>query len=52
LIGFVKDYTKNYAMAFVIGGAMIMIAAYFHIAIVCVKPERTEEAENEENNDV
>ncbi len=39
LIGFLKDYTKKYDMAFAIGGAMIIIAAFFHIAIICVRPE-------------
>lgn len=28
-----KDYTKKYDLAFAIGGAMIIIAAFFHFAV-------------------
>jgi len=44
-IGFLKDYTKKYDLAFAIGGAMIIIAAFFHFALSCVQPERNEEKE-------
>jgi hypothetical protein len=40
-----KDYTKKYDLAFAIGGAMIIIAAFFHFALSCVQPERNEEKE-------
>jgi hypothetical protein len=44
-IGFLKDYTKKYDLAFAIGGAMIIIAAFFHFALSYVQPERNEEKE-------
>lgn len=37
--GFIKDFTGRYDMAFAIGGAMIIIGAFFHIALCFVKPE-------------
>lgn len=43
--GFLKDHTKKYDLAFVIGGAMMIIASYFHIAVAAVPPEREEEEE-------
>ena len=43
LTGFLKDYTKKYDLAFAIGGAMIIIAAFFHFAIGCVKSNHEEE---------
>ncbi|CAF4711404.1 unnamed protein product [Rotaria sp. Silwood1] len=46
--GFLKDRTKKYDLAFVVGGAMIIIAAFFHIALSCVEPERLQEEEEEE----
>jgi hypothetical protein len=46
-IGFLKDYTKNYKLAFALGGAMIIIAAFFHFSLSCVEPERKEEEEEE-----
>ena len=45
LAGFLKDYTKNYDISFVVGGAMIVIGAFFHFAIACVRPEREEKKE-------
>lgn len=36
--GFLKDSTKKYDMAFAMGGAMIIIAAFFHMFIVFVRP--------------
>ncbi|CAF2326798.1 unnamed protein product [Rotaria sp. Silwood2] len=50
--GFLKDYTKKYDMAFAIGGAMIIVASFFHFCIVCVPPERdveTNEGKSEED---
>ncbi|CAF0784825.1 unnamed protein product [Rotaria sp. Silwood1] len=50
--GFLKDYTKKYDMAFAIGGAMIIVASFFHFCIVCVPPDRdleTNEGKDEEN---
>ena len=34
-----KDYTKKYDLAFAIGGAMIIIAAFFHFAVGFIQPE-------------
>ncbi|CAF0744254.1 unnamed protein product [Rotaria sordida] len=31
--GFLKDYTKKYDVAFALGGAMIIVAAFFHFCI-------------------
>jgi len=50
-IGFLKDYTKNYSLAFAIGGAMIIIAAFFHISLVCVRPEPTDEHNKQIDNE-
>lgn len=46
-IGFLKDVTKTYNLAFVIGGTMIIIGALFHFCISCVEPERREDEEEE-----
>ncbi|CAF2558554.1 unnamed protein product [Rotaria sp. Silwood2] len=46
--GFLKDHTKNYKSAFVVGGTMIIIAAFFHVALSCVESERLEENEEGE----
>jgi hypothetical protein len=43
-----KDYTKKYELAFAIGGAMIIIATFFHIAVAFVKPEHKEVEEEEQ----
>jgi hypothetical protein len=51
ILGFLKDYTKKYDLAFAIGGAMIVIASFFHFSIVCFKSDRpveTTEVKNEE----
>lgn len=48
--GFLKDYTKNYSLAFAIGGAMIIIASFFHISLACVEPPETEENNKEIQN--
>jgi len=48
IIGFLKDYTKKYDVAFAIGGAMIIIAAFFHFCIVCVKSDRDVETHEDE----
>lgn len=47
-IGFIKDYTKRYDLAFALGGGMIVIAAFFHIAIAAIKPECRVSEEEEE----
>jgi hypothetical protein len=44
-----KDKTRKYDLAFAIGGAMIIIAAFFHIALACVKPTPVEEEEEAED---
>jgi len=45
--GFLKDYTKKYDLAFAIGGAMIVIASFFHIAIVCFQSDRDVKTQEE-----
>ncbi len=50
-IGFLKDYTKKYDLAFAIGGAMIIIAAFFHFAVGFVKPDREIEVQEEINEE-
>jgi MFS-type transporter involved in bile tolerance (Atg22 family) len=50
--GFLKDYTKKYDLAFAIGGAMIIIAAFFHMSLACFEPEYEEEKEKEKEVDV
>ncbi len=47
VLGFLKDYTRKYDLAFAIGGAMIIIAAFFHFAIVCVRSDRDVETQEE-----
>lgn len=42
-LGFLKDYTKKYDLAFVIGGAMIIIASFFHIGVAFFDAEKNEE---------
>ncbi|CAF3316535.1 unnamed protein product [Rotaria socialis] len=49
--GFLKDYTKKYDLAFVIGGAMIIIASFFHMCIVCVKPDQEVDTVESKNNE-
>ncbi|UJR33469.1 hypothetical protein I4U23_020914 [Adineta vaga] len=49
--GFLKDHTKKYDMAFAIGGAMIIIAAFFHFCIVCFPSDRQAEKEKEEREE-
>jgi len=49
--GFLKDYTKKYDLAFIIGGTMIIIAAFFHIALVFFEPEKIEKEEEENKNE-
>jgi hypothetical protein len=51
-IGFLKDQTKNYELAFVLGGTMIIIASFFHFALSCVKPSVEEEEEKKEIEEV
>ncbi|CAF0752882.1 unnamed protein product [Adineta ricciae] len=46
--GFLKDSTKKYDMAFAIGGAMIIIASFFHIFIAFVQPASETEVEKEQ----
>ena len=50
-LGFLKDYTKKYDLAFIIGGTMIIIAAFFHIALVFFEPEKIENEEEENKNE-
>lgn len=50
IAGFVKDATKRYDIAFLVGGTMIIIAAFFHYALTCVEPECEEEKEKAETN--
>ncbi|CAF4291742.1 unnamed protein product [Rotaria socialis] len=45
--GFLKDYTEKYDLAFAVGGAMIIIAAFFHMSLSCIEPERAEEEQVE-----
>lgn len=45
--GFLKDFTQNYDVAFVAGGAMIIIGAFFHIAIAFVPGDEEKEGEEE-----
>ena len=49
--GLLKDYTRRYDIAFTIGGAMIIIAAFFHIAIAFVKSDRDVESSNDNRED-
>jgi hypothetical protein len=46
-VGFLKDYTRKYDLAFAIGGAMIIIAAFFHFCIACYEPQREDEMQTE-----
>ncbi|CAF0906305.1 unnamed protein product [Adineta steineri] len=49
--GFLKDYTKKYDLAFAIGGAMIVVASFFHFCIVCVPTDREVET-NEKQEEI
>jgi hypothetical protein len=49
--GFLKDYTRKYDLAFAIGGAMIIIAAFFHFAVGCVPSDREIEIQEEINEE-
>lgn len=40
-----KDYTQKYDLAFAIGGAMIITAAFFHFSLSFFEPEHVEEEE-------
>ncbi|CAF3817730.1 unnamed protein product [Adineta steineri] len=45
--GFVKDQFKKYEYAFIIGGTMIIIGAFFHFCLSLVKPEPKDNREKE-----
>lgn len=46
--GFLKDQTKDYRLAFVLGGAMIIVATFFHIGLVFFDREKTSEEREEQ----
>jgi len=48
--GFIKDYTKKYNVAFMIGGTMIAIAAFFHFALAFVEPDREVDAHDDDED--
>jgi MFS family permease len=47
--GFIKDYTKNYKLAFAIGGIMIIIGAIFHFCVSCVESDLDKDEESVED---
>lgn len=51
IVGFLKDYTRKYDTAFVVGGAMIIIAAFFHFAISFVQPEKNTQEKKKANEE-
>ncbi|CAF1314779.1 unnamed protein product [Rotaria sordida] len=49
--GFLKDYTKQYSLAFAVGGAMIIIGAFFHVALSYFEPELIKDKEAEDEHE-